>query len=163
MDFVFSLATVFVTIGAALEFFFGVAVFYNPSDDFRLRYESLALPAIMAGEQYQIEYGEQLNAHASYEFHADQIRKFVTEKSSGASVYTATEILNDMVSCQNSFLCKIDNYPSYREQIRRFWFTFRPVIMDMRDVSKIVPKNFGSELEKEAGKILTEDQAAGLL
>lgn len=68
-----------------------------------------------------------------------------------------------MVSCQNSFLCKIDNYPSYREQIRRFWFTFRPVIMDMRDVSKIVPKNFGSELEKEAGKILTEDQAAGLL
>ena len=76
-------------------------------------------------------------------------------------VVTAAETLDDMAKCHSNWFCKIDDFEDYRQPLRRFWFTFRPVIEKMRGTT--VPRDFAFALEAEAKRTLAEDRTTGRL
>ncbi|WP_187972140.1 hypothetical protein [Aquibium microcysteis] len=157
-----SIVATIVVVVAAFEYFSGVAIFSNLSKSFEARYGGEVLPAMTLAQQYQSEHGIALKSNNSLQFHADLVKKFLEEKSALPTIVVATEILDDMVKCHESMLCRVENFFTYEQRIRRFWFTFQPAIIDLR-ASELVPADFGAALQAKAIEILEAERAENRL
>jgi hypothetical protein len=151
-----------VVLIAGFEYFSGRAVLSDLTADTASRYQSEIFPALAVAEEYQLKFAKELREHNSSQYHAEMIKAYVESKDALTEVVGATEALDDMVRCQDSWLCNVKNFSFYEQRLRRYWFTFKPIIYDLRS-NDVLPEDFGSHLESKAIEILERDRAAGRL
>jgi hypothetical protein len=150
-----SFLTVAGVILVGVEYFLHKPIFYNPSKDLILRYNSDVRPLVELADQSTPEI---ISAVANNDEAAFQkaVLDFIDSNKLRGKIILATETVEHIIDCHRSYLCLFEGYGDYEQQIRRFWYTYRPAVRAMR--GSIIPIPFGSKLEEEAKRILDEDR-----
>jgi hypothetical protein len=143
---------------AAVEYFFHVSIFYNPTPSLQAAYVERVVPLYIAGEQFVVEHQSEI-AKNDPQLVVRLFSDFVAQHSYQGQLIVAVQALEDIISCESSFVCRVDSYKSYRQPIRSVWYNYRPVLVAMRGTN--MPSDFASVLEAEARKILEVDRRAG--
>ncbi len=150
-----SFLTVIGVILAGLEYFLHRPIFYNPSKDLILRYSTDVLPLVELADQSTPEIISAIKSNDNQAFQK-AVLDFVDRNKLRGRIILATETAERIIECHRSYLCLFEGYGDYEQQIRRFWYTYRPALTIMR--GSIIPTSFGSKLEEEAKRILDADR-----
>jgi hypothetical protein len=156
-----SLIAIGGAILSAAAFLFHGSIFPDETQISSAVYEANIRPLEQFAGDFVIKNKEELEKNDPKLFFRLLLDAVNKEPGMPAKIALAAENFDNIAKCGTSFFCKIDNYASYKQPMRRFWFTFRPAIEQMRGV--IAPRDFASTLEKEAKKTLDEDRRAGRL
>jgi hypothetical protein len=144
---------------AAVQYVFGISLFYNATDNLESAYRSDVVPITILGDDFVQTNLTALKKNDKAKFEILS-RAFVDDKDIKSKLGRAVETLEQIIKCQHSWICNIDNYDAYKPAIRGIWYNFRPSIEELRGPAELA--NFGKRLETEAKRILLADRANGL-
>jgi hypothetical protein len=141
----------------AVQYFFNLSIFYNPTPDYLSRYNADVVPMLFHAGDFIRLHGDE--SAKNPEAFPDLVRQFVKERELQNKLSLAVGDLEDIIDCQQSYLCRLDGYDRLEPTIRAMWFDYRPALEDMRGN----PENldFAKLLESEAKRILARDRQMG--
>ena len=149
-----------IGIGAALltvaGYLFHGAIFSDQTQKYAALYKDNVLPALQAGDEILENNINEVRKNDPAIFSSLMTKAVKEQKGLQEKVDLAVENLDSLVKCKQSIFCRVDDYSDYEQPIRRFWYTFKPVVVARR--GKDVVADFGTALEQEARRILQEDR-----
>ena len=129
---------------------------YNPSKELSARFNEHVIPLVVLADQDNKSINDAVENNDAKGF-AQAVQAFTSEKNLHGQIITAVETSEALIKCHKSYFCLVDGYHTYEQPMRRFWYTYRSVLIPMR--GHLIPTSFGVNLESEAKRILEVDQA----
>jgi hypothetical protein len=155
-----AIATVFGLLIGAAHYIFHIDLFEDATARISSRYDKLVLPHVELAQQFVTQHSVELQSEGRPALER-LIAGFVAERKILPGLQLATEALEEAIRCNRSWTCHVQGYRSYEQAIRRFWYTYRPVLLPMRGTQ--MPADFGRLVEVEAARILQDDRRLGRL
>ncbi|NKQ73427.1 hypothetical protein C3Y89_24300 [Rhizobium sp. UPM1132] len=148
---------------AVIEFTFGTSIFYNPSAEYRKKLDTVAGPILSASYSLLAEPGVTDNLKkipgVSERLAAMQAiyTKHVADMHLEGSLEQTVDTYDAIARCHRSWVCHIDDYPAFRDDMINVWFSYGEKIRQMR--VSAAGSDFGVPLEKEAKRLRAEQKA----
>jgi hypothetical protein len=143
---------------AAIEYFFHIAIFYNPTSTYMTAYAEDVVPLLVQGGTFVADHKSELDTNDP-ELFATLIKEFVKARQLQGQLSVAVGVLEDIINCHQSYICRIDGYSRLEPSFRSLWYTYRPVLAEMRGTDE--KADFGVQLQAEAKRVLERDRKEG--
>ena len=159
LDVIGGIATIGGIVGLVASWIGDFSFDYNPTEEYAALFNAKVVPELDFAEQLLSENSEFV-AHASLDQLAAWIVTTVKSQHKEQEVVRATEVLDEIIRCKTAHFCVVNNYGEYEQVIRRFWYTFRPFLLEER---KNQISTFSLPLQAEAERVLAIARANGNL
>ncbi|WP_010066662.1 hypothetical protein [Rhizobium sp. CIAT894] len=148
---------------AAVNLAFGVSIWQNPSERYRVELADHAKPIIDASYSLLAKPGvtERLlgiedipQRRAAMEA---IFTSYIEDGGLEGTLEQAVDTYDRIVRCHASWFCRFDDYDSLNDQMINIWFSYAGKIQQMR--GKVTASDFGVPLEHEAERLRAEQKA----